>query len=570
MRRSLPAMAWCLTACFLVVFAGCSEEARYSAKSAGGARGPDSAKSMAKSADTRPQPHLYDVPPPAAAPTLEQAPAVPPAGALPKPAPQALDAESYDNVVDNGFVHAAANPLSTFSIDVDTASFANVRRFLTTGQLPPRGAVRIEELVNYFSYNDPPPKGDAPFSVNLEIAQCPWQRAHKLVRIGLKAREIDHESRPVSNLVFLIDVSGSMNEPDKLPLVKSGLRLLVDQLGENDRVAIVVYAGASGLVLPSTVGAQKDEIIKALEKLSAGGSTNGGEGIRLAYDTAVANFVGGGVNRVILCTDGDFNVGITNRSQLTELIQQRAKSGVFLSVLGFGTGNLKDATMEQLADKGNGNYAYIDSLSEARKVFVEQMTGTLITIAKDVKIQVDFNAAKVAAYRLVGYENRLLKAEDFKDDAKDAGEIGAGHSVTAFYEIVPAGVKSPLVAEVDPSKYQKAQATKAAGGDELLTVRLRYKDPDGTQSKPLEAPLKDSSQKFDGASEDFRFAAMVAAFGMLLRESPYKGDADFDTVLEIAASSVGKDPRGYRKDFVEIARMARSLKGGKPTGGVGP
>ena len=477
-----------------------------------------------------------------------------------KPLEKEFNTESYDYIVENRFVAAATSPLSTFSIDVDTASYANVRRFLQHGQMPPPGAVRVEELVNYFSYDYPAPKTEVPFSINVEVAGCPWQRDHKLVRIGLKGREIDFESRPASNLVFLLDVSGSMRSANKLPLAKAGMRLLVEQLSENDRVAIVVYASASGLYLPSTGGDQKETILSALDRLQAKGSTNGGEGIRLAYDTAVANFVEGGINRVILCTDGDFNVGTSNQSELVRLIEKKARSGVFLTVLGFGTGNLKDSTMEKLADKGNGNYAYIDSISEARKVLVEELSGTLITIAKDVKIQVDFNSAKVAAYRLLGYENRMLRAEDFKDDAKDAGEIGAGHTVTALYQVVPVGAPNPY-ADVDPSKYQKkAPSAAAVNSKELLTVRIRYKDPDGQQSKSLEMALMDVDKTFDSASVDFRFASMVAAFGMLLRDSKYKGDADFDSVLEIAASSRGTDPFGYRRGFIELVRTARDLK----------
>ena len=354
-----------------------------------------------------------------------------------------FNTESYDHIVENPFLSAKQNPLSTFSIDVDTASYSNMRRFLNEGELPPPGAVRIEELVNYFNYDYPQPDGDVPFSVNVEVAGCPWNTDHRLARIGLKGREIQVEQRPSSNLVFLLDVSGSMGNANKLPLVKSGMKLLLDQLDEHDRVAIVVYAGSSGLVLDSTTADQKPIILSSLDRLEAGGSTNGGEGIQLAYAVAVDHYLEGGVNRVILCTDGDFNVGTTNQSQLIRLIEEKAQTGVYLSVLGFGMGNYKDSTMEKLADKGNGNYAYIDTMREAHKVLVEEMSGTLITIAKDVKIQIDFNPAQVAGYRLIGYENRMLRAEDFKNDAKDAGEIGAGHTVTALYEIVPAGYPVP-------------------------------------------------------------------------------------------------------------------------------
>lgn len=473
---------------------------------------------------------------------------------------QKFNTESYDRIVENPFLSAKQNPLSTFSVDVDTASYSNVRRFLNRRNLPPPGAVRIEELINYFTYKYPLPEGEVPFSVNVEMAGCHWNTEHRLARIGLKGREVQLEQRPLSNLVFLLDVSGSMRDANKLPLVKSAMKMLVDKLGENDRVAIVVYAGASGLVLDSIGADNKPTILSALDHLAAGGSTNGGEGIQLAYSVAVDNFIQGGVNRVILCTDGDFNIGNTNQSELTRLIEEKAQSGVFLSVLGFGMGNYKDSTMEKLADKGNGNYAYIDTANEARKVLVEEMTGTLITIAKDVKIQIDFNPAVVAGYRLIGYENRMLQAEDFKDDTKDAGEIGAGHTVTALYEIVPSGHLVP-VSDVDPSKYQKPdELTEAAETDELLTVRLRYKVPDGQISKPLEVPVIAEEKSFDDATDDFQFAVCVAQFGMLLRDSKHRGDANFDSVLEIAAESLGSDAAGYRTEFVELVKIARSLK----------
>lgn len=473
---------------------------------------------------------------------------------------QEFNTETYDQIIENPFLSARQHPLSTFSVDVDTASYANVRRFLNQQQLPPAGAVRIEELINYFTYDYAPPEGKVPFSVNVEVADCPWKAKHRLARIGLKGREIHVEQRPSSNLVFLLDVSGSMNAPNKLPLVKSAMKLLVDRIGENDRVAIAVYAGASGVVLPSTSAESKAKILSALDHLQAGGTTNGGEGIRLAYRIAVDHFIQGGVNRVILCTDGDFNVGTTNQSELIRLIEEKAKSGVFLSVLGFGMGNYKDSTMEKLADKGNGNYAYIDTVNEARKVLVEEMTGTLITIAKDVKIQIDFNPAQVTGYRLIGYENRVLRAEDFKDDTKDAGEIGAGHTVTALYELVP--ISQPLPeSDVDPSKYQKPnELTDAAAGDELFTVRLRYKDPDGQTSKPLEVPIIAKEKSFDEASDDFRFAASVAEFGMLLRDSKYRGESNFESVLEIASTSSGRDDSGYRAEFLNLVKAAQRLK----------
>lgn len=472
---------------------------------------------------------------------------------------EGFNTEAYSRIVENSFLDVRQNPLSTFSIDVDTAAYANVRRFLTQQALPPKDAVRIEELVNYFKYDYAPPADGAPFAVHAEIAGCPWAPEHRLLRVALKGREIDFNSRPASNLVFLIDVSGSMDQPNKLPLLKAALRLLVDRLSENDRIAMVVYAGSSGLVLPSTTGDRQAVIAGALEQLQAGGSTNGASGIQLAYETARQNFIRGGVNRVILCTDGDFNVGITDEGALTRLIESEAKSGVFLSVLGFGAGNLKDATMEKLADRGNGNYGYIDNLNEARKVLVEQAGGTLVTIAKDVKLQLEFNPSKVATYRLVGYENRMLRNEDFNDDAKDAGEIGAGHTVTAFYELVPAGGESP-VAAADPLKYQKTvEPAEAAASDEVLTLKLRYKEPDGAESKLIESVVKDSGRSFAQAGGDFQFAASVAAFGLVLRDSQFKSDLTLAAVLELAAASRGADEEGYRAEFIELVKQAQAL-----------
>ncbi len=470
--------------------------------------------------------------------------------------------ESYAAINDNPFLSALDNPLSTFSIDVDTAAYANVRRFLTANQLPPPDAVRIEEMINYFSYDYPQPKGNVPFSVNVEVAGCPWNGEHRLVRVGLKGREIARDNRPPSNLVFLIDVSGSMDEPDKLPLLKESLKLLTRQLTEDDHVSIVVYAGAAGMVLPSTSGSDKAAILRALERLQAGGSTHGSAGIRLAYKTATENFIEGGVNRVILCTDGDFNVGMTSQGDLTQLIQDEAKSKIFLSVLGFGTGNYKDSTMEMLADKGNGNYAYIDSLNEGRKVLVEQMSGTLVTIAKDVKIQIEFNPAQVNSYRLIGYENRLLAKEDFNNDKKDAGEIGAGHTVTALYEVVPAGMTPDETPAVDPLKYQRpAKPTStAARSDELLTLKLRYKQPEGDTSRLLTVPVKDSDKGYNRASTDFKFAAAVAEFGMVLRNSPYKGEATLRSAWQDAKTGLGKDPEGYRAEFLMLIETAQRLE----------
>ncbi len=507
-------------------------------------------------------------------------------------------AEAYAAIHDNPFAAPLQEPLSTFSIDVDTAAYSNMRRFLTQGSLPPANSVRIEELVNYFNYDYAPPGAeisnlksqipnqDIPFAVHMEVAGCPWNAEHRLVRVGLKGKEIALDKRPVSNIVFLIDVSGSMQDPNKLPLVKAGLRRLIEQFTENDRVGIVVYAGASGLALDSTNATQKNVILSSIQNLQAGGSTNGGEGIQLAYALARKHFIEKGTNRVILCTDGDFNVGITNRDDLTRLIEEESKSGVFLSVLGFGMGNLKDSTLEKLADKGNGNYAYIDTLREANKVFVEQMTGTLITIAKDVKIQIEFNPSQVGAYRLIGYENRLLAAQDFHDDTKDAGEIGAGHTVTALYEIIPPSkLPAPTPAIQEKLKYQPAKesgvffappkldaASEAessrrekdsrprGAANELLTIKLRYKQPDADKSSLIEMPLSDDGRAFAKASTDFRFAASVASFGMILRHSPHRGNATLDAVAEIAQSSLGVDKSGYRSEFVGLVRSAKALQ----------
>jgi Ca-activated chloride channel family protein len=481
--------------------------------------------------------------------------------------------DQYTRIYENPFITAqGGDAVSTFSIDVDTASYANVRQFLTSGQLPPPDAVRIEELVNYFPYNYEGPQDDTPFAAHMEVAACPWNPAHRLARIAIKGREIDRKVRPQSNLVFLIDVSGSMNEPNKLPLLVDGMKLLVRELGENDKVAIVVYASSEGMALPSTRGDQQQTILAALDNLRAGGSTAGGAGINLAYQVAQENFITGGVNRVILCTDGDFNVGVTDTAALTRLAEQKAKdTKVFLTVLGFGRGNLNDAMMEAISGKGNGNYHYVDNLTEARKVLVEEMSGTLVTIAKDVKIQVEFNPAQVAGYRLIGYENRMLRTEDFNDDKKDAGEIGAGHTVTALYEIVPAGetVGTP---SVDPLKYQPespspqsseeaiTQRSSGPASTELLTLKLRYKLPDADTSTKVEFPITDSSGSFADASDDFQFAAAVASFGMLLRNSEYKGNATFDSVLEMAQSALGEDPHGYRGEFLELIRGAKNLK----------
>ncbi|HEV7405881.1 MAG TPA: von Willebrand factor type A domain-containing protein [Chthoniobacteraceae bacterium] len=500
--------------------------------------------------------------------------------------------DSYDSVTDNPFLQVLVrgNETSTFSVDVDTASYSNVRRILTMGQRPPKGAVRIEELVNYFKYDYPEPKAGDPMSVNMDVADCPWTPEHRLLRVGLKARDLDQEKRAQANLIFLIDVSGSMEPEDRLPLVKKSLALLVEQLGPQDTVGIAVYAGSSGTVLEPTN--DKKAILAALGRLSAGGSTNGGQGIQLAYKLAAKRFEKGRTNRVILATDGDFNVGITNQSDLIDLIQAKAKSGVFLTVLGFGYGNLKDSTMEKLADKGNGNYAYIDTLAEGRKVLVEQMAGTLVTVAKDVKLQIEFNPAQVGAYRLIGYENRLLAKEDFNDDTKDAGEVGAGHTVTALYEIIPAGQPIPgerETTQVDPLKYQPtpgfAAGNKVASAtvdapryhlgsnkgtanelaettvpvNELLTLKLRWKAPDGDVSTKREFPLTDAGLTLEKSSQDFRWAAAVAEFGMLLRDSPYKGQATWSGVRELAVQGQGKDADSHRIEFLELIGRAEGV-----------
>ena len=472
-----------------------------------------------------------------------------------------FNTEAYDHIQENGLHYSKDEPLSTFSIDVDTASYANVRRFLAQQhRLPPKDAVRIEELLNYFRYDYAPPRGKHPFAVHIESATAPWNESRRLVRIGIKATEIDPGERPPTNLVFLLDVSGSMNQPNKLPLLKRGMKMLVEQLDKRDRVAIVVYAGASGLVLPSTRAIDKPQILAALERLEAGGSTNGGAGIELAYDIAARQFVRGGVNRVVLATDGDFNVGTTNRGGLVRLIEQKRKSGVFLSVLGFGMGNYKDAALEELARHGNGNFAYIDSPLEARKVLVEEMGGTLVTVAKDVKIQVEFNPEKVQAYRLIGYENRMLEARDFNDDKKDAGDIGAGHTVTALYEIVPPGAPIELPG-VDPLKYQPTTPPSAtSGSDELLTVKLRYKQPTGERSTKLEIPFEDTDRTLSNASKDLRFAAAVAGFGMLLRDSEHAGTLTYADVQTLARSGMGPDVGAYRAEFLRLIEVARTLQ----------
>lgn len=470
-----------------------------------------------------------------------------------------FNTEDYDVINENRFFETTQNPLSTFSIDVDAASYSNIRRFIQQqGQLPPKDAVRIEEMVNYFDYEYPQPQGSQPFEVITEISECPWQPQHRLVHIGLQGKKISTENLPASNLVFLIDVSGSMDMPNKLPLVQASMKLLTDQLREQDRVAIVVYAGAAGLVLPPTSGADKPKIKEAIDKLQAGGSTAGGAGIVLAYKTAREDFVKNGNNRVILATDGDFNVGASSDADMVRLIEKERESGVFLTVLGYGMGNYKDNKMQQLADKGNGNHAYIDNMSEAKKVLVSEFGGTIFTIAKDVKLQIEFNPAKVQGYRLIGYENRVLNKEDFNDDKKDAGELGAGHTVTALYEIIPQGVKSEFLTKMDPLKYQK-KPQLAEGAKELCTIKLRYKQPEGDKSQLIEKPVMDDPLQLAKTSDNFRWSAAVAGFGMLLRQSEFKGEATYAKCKQWAESAKGKDPNGYRRELIDMIDIAQSL-----------
>jgi Ca-activated chloride channel family protein len=468
--------------------------------------------------------------------------------------------EAYDKIDDNRWTNPTTKPLSTFSIDVDTASYSNVRRFLHQGQRPPKDAVRIEELINYFSFDYPQPRDGTPFSVTTFLAEAPWNPRHRLALIGVQGKRIDAAKIPPRNLVFLVDVSGSMQPANKLPLVKSSLAMLARNLTARDRIAIAVYAGAAGLALPSTRGDDTPTILEALGRLQAGGSTNGAQGLRLAYQTARDAFISGGINRVILATDGDFNVGVTNQGDLIRLIEESRDSGVMLSVLGYGMGNLKDSTMEKLADRGNGNYAYIDTLAEARKVLVEEAGGTLVTIAKDVKLQIEFNPKHVAAYRLIGYENRILQDQDFNDDRKDAGDLGAGHSVTALYEIVPVGVKVDLPG-VDPLRYQSTVAVAEGESNELMAVKLRYKEPDAAVSQLKTFTVR---TRRDMAPE-LGFAAAVAEFGMLLRESEFKGTASFAQARSLASRFRGSDPYGHRAEFIRLIGLAESLTASEPS-----
>ncbi len=464
--------------------------------------------------------------------------------------------EEYDVINENEFKAVINDPLSTFSVDVDKASYSNTRRFLNQNQLPPKGAVRIEEMINYFNYDYKQPKKKDPFSVALEMGSCPWNPKHQLIHIGLQGKTLDVQKTPASNLVFLIDVSGSMSSANKLPLLKKSFEILMEKLRSKDRVAIVVYAGAAGLVLKSTSCEFKQKIINAFNKLQSGGSTAGGAGINLAYKIAKENFIKGGNNRVILATDGDFNVGQSSNSSLVSMIEEKRKDGIYLTVLGFGMGNYKDSKMEQLSNAGNGNYAYIDNILEAKKVLGKELWGTLYTIAKDVKIQIEFNPGLVKAYRLVGYENRLLNKEDFNDDKKDAGEIGAGHTVTALYEIIPAS-SNEKVKGVDELEYQKNKIIKSSN---LMTLKLRYKKPDGDKSILIKQHVKSKNIKSKNLTNNYLFSAAVAEFGMLLRDSKFKANATFEHVINLANESKGEDKEGYRAEFVRLVKIAKLLK----------
>lgn len=467
------------------------------------------------------------------------------------------NSEEYSKVNENIFANAKVKPISTFSIDVDVASYTNIRRFLNMGQKPPKDAVRVEEMINYFTYDYPQPVDEHPFSINTEFSSCPWNSKHNLLQIGLQGKKIPTENLPPSNLVFLIDVSGSMEPENRLPLLKKAFKLLVKQLRPKDQVSIVVYSGAAGLVLPPTSGDKKEKINAAIDNLNAGGSTAGGDGIQLAYEIAMKNFLKNGNNRIILATDGDFNVGVSNDDELVKLIEEKRESGVFLTCLGFGMGNYKDSKLEKLANKGNGNYAYIDNLTEANKVFVNEFGGTLFTIAKDVKIQIEFNPANVQGYRLIGYENRILETEDFEDDKKDAGELGSGHTVTALYEIVPVGVESDFLKSEKASKlkYKKTEASpENVLTDELLTVKFRYKEPKGSKSNEIIKVVKNDAIPLDQTSENYRFASAVAAFGMLLYDSPFKSNASYKQVIQLAKESKGKDPEGYRGEMIRLVK----------------
>lgn len=495
--------------------------------------------------------------------------ALPLVGTASQPAPMEMerdevgaagfDTEEYGRIYENEFKDTEQNPLSTFSIDVDNASYSNIRRFINNNRMPPKDAVRIEEMINYFTYDYPQPEGDHPFSIFTEVSTCPWNGEHRLVHIGLQGKNLDYDDLKPCNLVFLVDSSGSMGAANKLPLLKQSLKLLVDRLDDRDKISIVAYAGSAGLVLPATPASDKDRIVRALDQLSAGGSTAGGQGIQLAYNTAEENLIANGNNRVILCTDGDFNVGVSSTGDLVRLIEEKRKKDIYLTICGFGMGNYKDNRMEQISNAGNGNYFYIDNIHEAKKVFVKEMRANLFTIAKDVKIQVEFNPVKVKAYRLVGYENRVMANEDFNDDKKDAGELGAGHTVTALYELIPGG-STETVKRTDKLKYQETTVKSAAAGiNEIMTVKLRYKPPKEKKSTLIEQALSDGGVSLEEASGNFRFSAAVAGFGMLLRDSKFKGNLTYEDVIVLGKGSRGSDVEGYRAEFIRLVETCALL-----------
>jgi Ca-activated chloride channel family protein len=470
-----------------------------------------------------------------------------------------FNTEEYDYINENSFKLASQEPLSTFSIDVDNASYSNVRRYLSNNQLPPADAVRIEEMINYFNYDYAQPRGKHPFSLHTEVSTSPWNSQRKLVHIGIQGKSAELHNLKPSNLVFLIDASGSMSSANKMPLLKKSLGLLLNELSSNDRVAIVAYAGSAGLILPSTPASNREAIFNALNNIEAGGSTAGGQGIQLAYSVALNNLIPEGNNRVILATDGDFNVGTSSTSELVRLIEEKRKNDIYLTICGFGMGNYKDGRMEQISNAGNGNYFYIDNEKEARKVFVQDMRANMFTIAKDVKIQIEFNPAKVKAYRLIGYENRVMANKDFNDDTKDAGELGAGHTVTALYEIIPAG-SSEEINGTDPLRYQKVQKSIVDHSNELMTLKFRYKPLKSNQSLLITHALRDENVALNKTSDTFRFSAAVAAFGQILRNSEHQGSYSLEDVLSLAGATRLSDPEGHRAEFIELVRKARNLK----------
>ncbi|MNS42927.1 von Willebrand factor [compost metagenome] len=474
------------------------------------------------------------------------------------PIPTEPTQEDYETFVENAFESPKTAPLSTFSIDVDNASYTNIRRFLNNGQEVPKDAVRVEEMINFFKYTYPQPKNEHPFSINTEVSDSPWNKNNKILKIGLQGKNIPTNDLPASNLVFLIDVSGSMSDMNKLPLLKQSLKILVNELRAKDKVAIVVYAGAAGMVLPPTSGDEKKTIIDALDKLQSGGSTAGGAGIELAYKTATENFIKGGNNRVILATDGDFNVGSSSNSDMEKLIEEKRKTGVFLTCLGYGMGNYKDSKMEILADKGNGNYAYIDNIQEANRFLGKEFKGSMFAIAKDVKIQIEFNPKQVQAYRLIGYENRKLRPEDFKNDAIDAGELGSNHTVTALYEIIPAGVKSDYLAEQpDPLKYTKTETNSNNYNNELATIKFRYKKPDGDKSIEMVQVIENKSVVLEKASDDMKFSSAVAWFGLKLRDSKLIADKSSEEIVKLAKQGNSNDGEGYKAEFIRLVETSK-------------